>query len=317
MVDRSRFIPASAEAADDAISSFMGGPLTIGVGEKKYLRFMPAFKEVDGRGVWFSSANRHWGVPLVRQDSEEARSTTFDCPASVGARCIVCENKALFQQIGAWDKDGPGGCKPSRRVRFNVIDAERPQAGVLIFEDGITTWKLLRNMVRKDRNPLLMDPFEGSILVVENTGEKGVWRDIYEAKGGKMSLDEMHPDALEWALPENLPDLDASWDFPSYDDQVAMFTGVDARERLFDPGSDTKALPEAEQENIKEVESEVVNDDTDDEEEEGEDEVRPWEQAREESETKEDRPKPSKSQGGSSLLEKFQAEIDAAEEESE
>jgi len=155
-VDRSRFISASAEAADDAINSYMGGPLTIKVGEMRYLRFMPAFREQDGRGIWFSSAQRHYGIPLVRRSAEDSRSTTFDCPASIGARCLVCENKALFQQIGAWDDGSGRGCKPSRRVRFNVIDAERPKLGVLIFEDGTTTWKRLRSMLKKE-DPNLMD----------------------------------------------------------------------------------------------------------------------------------------------------------------
>lgn len=297
-VDRSRFIPASSEAADEAISGWLGGPETVKKGDKKFFFFMPAYTTRDGRGVWFSVANRHYGVPLTKGQGEDRQLWTFDCPQSVGSRCIVCENKKLFQQLGVWGDNNRQGCKPSRRIRFNVINVQYPDRGVLVFEDGTTTLKMLRTILQE--SPNIMDPFDGTVLVVKNLGEDP-WRYIAVAEGGKMSLDEIHPDALSWALPENLPNLDESWNFPSYEEQVAKFTGINPNERTL-PISGEQAQLTAGDDGSQHDDG--VIDVTPEPEPEQEPERRPWES------DDENKPKPTGSTSGSSLLEMFQAEID-------
>ena len=121
-IDRSRYLTVTGEsvkAAEDAAKRYMGGPFRMEKGSRYYLRFMPAFKINDaGIPQWWSYGMRHYGVPVIGK--EDGKKHTMDCPLTLGARCLVCENKKLFQQMGAWDDFK--GCSPRKRVYFNIID---------------------------------------------------------------------------------------------------------------------------------------------------------------------------------------------------
>lgn len=49
------------------------------------------------------------------------------------------------------------------------------------------------------------------------------------------SLDEIHPDALIWGLPENLNDLDNQWEFPTLEEQQEMFSFLQGLTKLSPP----------------------------------------------------------------------------------
>lgn len=227
-LDRSRYIAVTREsvaAAEEASKRYMGGPLRMEKGSRNYYRFMPAFK-VDENGVpkWWSYGMRHYGVPIL--GGEEGKKTTIDCPQTIGGRCLVCENKKLFQQLGQWDDFK--GCSPRKRVYFNVIDIQNLEAGVQVLEDGPKLWGLLREEFEEE-NELLFDPFEGSVLTVISK-DADPWRKIKYPKAHQCSLDQLHVDGLTWALPENLEDLDDQWEFPTLEEQqktfATMFGGV-------------------------------------------------------------------------------------------
>ncbi len=220
-IDRSRYLTVTGEsvkAAEEAAKRYMGGPFRMEKGNRYYLRFMPAFK-VNDQGIpqWWSFGMRHYGVPVIGK--EDGKKHTMDCPQTIGARCLVCENKKLFQQMGVWDDFK--GCSPRKRVYFNIIDIQKLDAGVQVLEDGPKLWGLLREEFEEE-NDEIFDPFTGSVLIV-TTKDADPWRKLKYPKHAQCSLDEIHEDGLSWALPENLPDLDEQWDFPSLESQVAIF----------------------------------------------------------------------------------------------
>ena len=222
-VDRSRYLTVTREsvaAAADEAARYMGGPFRFQKGNRYYLRFMPAFK-VNAQGLpqWWSFGMRHYGIPLIAAADEDGKKLTMDCPMSIGARCIPCENAGVFKRMGAWDDFK--GCSPRKRVYFNVIDIQNIEAGVQVLEDGPKLWGLLREEFEEE-NDKLFDPFEGSVLII-HAKEADPWRKLKYPKEHQCSLEEIHEDALTWALPENLNDLDEQWDFPSLEQQQETF----------------------------------------------------------------------------------------------
>lgn len=221
-VDRSRYLSVTREsvaAAEETSKRFMGGPMRLEKGSRSYLRFMPAFKlNASGIPQWWSYGMRHFGIPVIGK--EEGKKVTMDCPQSIGARCIPCENKRVFQQMGAWDDFK--GCSPRKRVYFNVIDIQNLDAGVQVLEDGPKLWSLLREEFEEE-NDQLFDPFTGSVLIVISK-DADPWRKLKYPTAHQCSLDEIHAEALTWALPENLNDLDEQWDFPTLEEQQETFS---------------------------------------------------------------------------------------------
>ncbi len=220
-VDRSRYLTVTREsvaAAADEAARYMGGPFRFTKGNRYFLRFMPAFK-VNAQGLpqWWSYGMRHYGIPIIGK--EDGKKFTMDCPLSIGARCIPCENSPVFKQMGAWDDFK--GCSPRKRVYFNIIDIQNIDAGVQVLEDGPKLWGLLREEFEEE-NDLIFDPFEGSVLVI-HAKDADPWRKLKYAKDHQCSLSEIHEDAMTWALPENLNDLDEQWDFLSLEDQQEKF----------------------------------------------------------------------------------------------
>ena len=220
--DRSRYHTVTSEsvaAAGDAAKRYMGGPFRLEKGNRYYLRFMPAFK-VNAASVpqWWSYGMRHYSVPII--GAEQGKKVTMDCPQTIGARCIPCEYKKVFQQMGAWDDFK--GCSPRKRVYFNVIDIQNLDAGVQVLEDGPKLWSLLREEFEEE-NDQLFDPFTGSVLIVI-AKDADPWRKLKYPTAHQCSLDEIHPDALTWALPENLNELDEQWEYPSLEEQMETFS---------------------------------------------------------------------------------------------
>ena len=179
---------------------------------------MPAFK-VNEAGIpqWWSYGMRHYSVTIL--GGEDGKKVTMDCPQTIGARCLVCENKRIYQQMGQWDDFQ--GCSPRKRVFFNIIDIEHLDAGVQVLEDGPKLWQLLREEFEEE-NDKLFCPFEGSVLTI-HAKEADPWRKLKYPKAHQCSLDQLHADGLTWALPENLEDLDTYWDFPTLEEQQKTF----------------------------------------------------------------------------------------------
>jgi len=220
-VDRSRYLNVTREsvaAAEETAKKFMGGPMRLTKGNRYYLRFMPAFK-LNAAGIpqWWSYGMRHFGIPVIGK--EDGKKITMDCPQSIGARCIPCENKAVFKMMGAWDDFK--GCSPRKRTYFNVIDIQNLDAGVQVLEDGPKLWQLLREEFEEE-NDQLFDPYTGSVLIVI-VKDADPWRKLKYPESHQCSLDEIDENALTWALPENLNDLDEQWDFPTLEWQQETF----------------------------------------------------------------------------------------------
>ncbi len=222
--DRSAYAAPSASAAAEADARMRGDVLRLKPDLDYYLRFMPAFAQRDGRGIWWSMGKRHYKIPGA---NTESKHYTYDCPqyAMVG-RCIVCEHEDQFRAVDDWD--GREGKKGKLHVRFNVIDAKNPAAGVQTLEDTITLHRMLTAQL--ERNSSLMDPADGKVIGV-NKLPAAPWRQFFDADiegaqpGGFCSLDVLHEDAFEWAKLINLPNLEESWNYPTEEKQLEVFTG--------------------------------------------------------------------------------------------
>lgn len=333
--DRSRYLAKpSMEAADEAADAFLGKTWRAKEG-KYFIRMMPSFKVDEmGREIFFSLAQRHFGIPIIGKEDD---SVTMDCPLSIGARCIPCEKQSVFKAVGRWT--GKHGCAPSKRFVFNVLDVARPDRGVQILEEGKTFYDLLR--LEFDDDEMIMDPFEGTNLRYTVLGDKP-WRRLKPASNGQCSLEEIHPDALEWALPANLPDLDDVWEFPSLEEQLQTFESLIAATRTQIPagsgpprevsdGDDDDDVIDAEivgDEEEEEYEDEDEYEEEDDEEEEAEEEEEEEEEPAPKPRTRRGKKSSSKSKSskkgsrgrkkksaGSSVLERMRSIADDEEED--
>lgn len=223
-IDRSAFISASAAAAEEADRKMRGDVLKLEAGVDYVLRFCPAFTSRNGEGIWWSFGQRHYKVPCPTTDNGRY---TFDCPNHRdGSRCVVCENQAAFEAMNMWS--GRDGVMGKTHVRFNVIDVNNPEAGVQVLEDSVTLWRLLKEQLKRTN---IMDPFDGKVIGVQKL-KKDPWRSLFDVdsmgeqyRGGYCPVDAIHPDALSWCLPENLPNLDESWYKMSWEKQLEVFKG--------------------------------------------------------------------------------------------
>lgn len=218
-IDRTGFAVPTFEDHKKTMAEMRGDSLRLpkaGEGSLR-VRFGPAFTVRNGVPIFHSAGRRHYSVPGANTESGKY---TFDCPAYAGeGRCIVCENEMLFREKGMWE--GRNGVAGSLHFRFNVIDPSNPEKGFQILEDTQTLYKMVGNLLK--RYPMLMDPFEGYNVDVERLDDKP-WREVFaDVEGGKISLDELHPDALEWAKMGVLENLDESWNYPTYEEQLAIF----------------------------------------------------------------------------------------------
>lgn len=224
-IDRSAYGVPSVTAAQEADSRQRGDVLRMKTDTDYMLRFMPAFVQRDGSGIWWSFGKRHYKVPGANTDS---KLYTYDCPQhAMAGRCITCEHEQQFIDAGRWA--GRTGCMGKLHVRFNVIDAKSPANGVQILEDTITLYRMLTTAL--ERNGSIMDPFDGKVMGVIKLTDTP-WRQFFDVElkgvnpGGYCSLDVLHDDAFEWAKMVNLPDLDASWSYPTWEKQMEVFGSV-------------------------------------------------------------------------------------------
>jgi hypothetical protein len=207
---------ALLDAAEDEEKRRRGTHLNLAVGSPGTYRLVGPYKVVSGLAYWFSSTKRHWQVPVPNESIEQV---TFDCSKEIGRRCLTCESKDKYPPA-VWEN-----IRPKLRYLFPVIDVNAPEHGVQILEDGYTLWNLFKKML--ERAPHLLDPINGENVIIYRYDAKP-WREIERVPDGKgrMSLDKIHPEALDWARQENLPDLDAEWKYPTLEEQYTWY-GVD------------------------------------------------------------------------------------------
>lgn len=185
------------------------------------MRVMPPYKSLNGRDVLYSSADMHFNVPVPNPPSSDRDKVTCFCPRSVGDRCLVCENQDSFSKMGVWGDDGQMGCKPTKRIRLNVVLQDAPERGVITFQDGISTLKALASLLEDEKD--LLDPFDGAFIRVKKLSSSP-WREISVPKnGGWVSMDSVDGFDIADAAMDNLPDLDESWEFPTLEEQYEWF----------------------------------------------------------------------------------------------
>lgn len=249
---RDDFLKADPKAADKAADEFTnGGPFRLEKGRDYYLRFMPPYKEIGGDPHWWSFGRIHFGVPGANTESGKK---TFACPAFIGQRCLVCEKEKDYKRLGMWEYSPEGGVhvEPQLICKFNVIDLENIEKGVQILEDKKTLFDMLRRKL--NRNPNLLDPFEGRVLIVTKLDGQP-WREVEKSKVLSLDEEEFPDDTLEQALPQNLPQLDETWDYPSVEQQLEWFNG--SIEEAVENGNGQEAI-EGEVVEQEDTEPEVV-----------------------------------------------------------
>lgn len=205
------------------------------------MRVMPPFKTVNGRDRLYSSADIHFNVPVpTPPEGNNSDKLTCFCPRSVGDRCLICENESMFSRMGAWGDQGSMGCKPTKRIRLNIVLQDAPERGVVTFQDGISTLKALASTLENESK--LLHPYEGAYVRVKKISS-APWREVSVPRNGWVSMDSVEGFNIDDAFMENLPDLDDSWDFPSLEDQYSWFNvGSGAIIDVANPVTDSNVL---------------------------------------------------------------------------
>ena len=210
----SGYIAPSAEAAQAEQDRRRGPQMRLKPGRTYKLRLMPAFKSLDGKGIWFSVRRKHWKIPVPGTTDTK----TFACPKEKNQPCYICDMAdSLKPTLPQMAKD----FAPNLSYMFNVIDVDSPGFGVQQLEDGATLFNLLLGIVQA--LPTVADPVQGQVLNV-NKLPQAPWRTVVPAE--VKSFDEMGL-PIETAYTENLVDLDEAWNYIDYDEQKALFVMIE------------------------------------------------------------------------------------------
>ena len=213
----SGYIAPSATAAQAEADRRRGPNMRLKVGRTYDLRLLPAFKTVDGQGIWFSVRRKHWTIPVPGT----TESRTFVCPKELDPAqpCYICDVadklKPTLPQLAK-------SFSPNLSYMFNVIDTSAISFGPQQLEDGATLFNLLLGIV--DTLPTVADPELGQVIIV-NRLPASPWRTAIPGK--VLPFSEMGLD-ISVAFVENLPNLDDAWTVIDYAEQQSLFSAIEA-----------------------------------------------------------------------------------------
>lgn len=160
------------------------------------------------------------------------RKATVLCPqGTLGKPCPICEEYEKMKKARGWDSDEAKALKPTRRSMFNVIDADKDDEDIVIFDTSyhLFTKELLDAAVyraKKQGVPHLdyagiLDPADAMTVECRNTMEKTGGFDTPKYKDftfEKRKKEYRH--SKPFALDEFMV-------VKSYDDLQKMFFGAD------------------------------------------------------------------------------------------
>jgi hypothetical protein len=213
-------IAPSFEAAQAEQDRRRGPNMRLKPTRKYRLLIAPAFKVVDGKGIWYSVRRKHWKIPVPGT----ADFKTFTCPKELGTSCYICDMAdAMRPTLPQMAKD----FAPNLSYMFNVIDADNAGFGVQQLEDGATLFNLFLGIVQT--LPTVADPVQGQVITVVKLTQPP-WRTAIP--GAVLSYDELGL-PIETAYAENLKDLDEVWQYISDEEQRAMFAAIEANPHQF------------------------------------------------------------------------------------
>ncbi len=215
MSEQEQFIVPSATAAQAESDRRRGPNLRLKPGRQYNFRLLPAFKILNGDGIWFGIARKHWKIPV---DNTVDESRTFACPQERGEECYICGLREEFSSaMPALAKK----LTPNTNYMFNIIDVDNPQFGIQQLEDGATLFNLFTGIIQA--NPTIADPIQGGVIQVTKLTQTP-WRTAVPT-GRVVSLDELGI-GVDAALPSKLKNLDDAFTYIAADEQRQLFSQI-------------------------------------------------------------------------------------------